>query len=45
MFCRAGLVVSTTLTVKLDAGEVLFDLSLAVQETVVLPSGNDSPEG
>jgi hypothetical protein len=39
-----GGVVSTTLTLNVADEDVLFDASVAVQETVVVPSGNVSPE-
>ena len=39
-----GEVVSASLTVKAAGADVLFEWSVAVQETVVVPSGNVSPE-
>jgi hypothetical protein len=39
-----GAVVSTTLTAKAAGAEVLPDASLAVQETVVVPSAKVAPE-
>jgi hypothetical protein len=41
---RLGAVVSCTLTVNVDGADVLFDASVAVQLTVVFPSGNSEPE-
>jgi hypothetical protein len=41
---RAGLVVSTTETVKRAGGETLPEESVAVQLTVVVPTGNVLPE-
>jgi hypothetical protein len=39
-----GGVVSTTLTVNVAGADVLLDASVAVQETVVVPSGNVAPD-
>lgn len=44
MFFSCGGVVSTTLMEKAAGADVLFEASLAVQETGVVPSGNVPPE-